>query len=468
VWQYRNRTAQDRGIVKILVFLTSFLCLGAFASNAVAAEVNIKGSVSQTLNASDNFFLSNSPSGPTYQSYTTASLNMLARTPDTNYLLNGSWSLFNYYGPGAQDTSLRWGTPASANFAVDHTTVLDRFNLAGSWTRSDIVTTLLAQTGTAGVVPPGGRGFLDTFSITGGLARDLSRIDTIRWQAAASQNSSDDPNFTPYVDVNSSLSYIRQLNHTTSLVSSLSVDWFNQNDPAQSQRLLWNLSGFLTSQVTSRFSVNGHLGMLWVNSWQNNPGAAVGTNPFGTPFGLGFGFVPFQPLTGAAHSLIWDAGFSYSLLKTTNLSMTFAQTIFPVVTGQLQKTEGMGLNISHQINNASSLSFFANVNRTVTTTTTPTQFFSGGLIYSYRLARDWNANFSYTYRQREDPSPGGGGFVNGNTFLFSLNYNFNIMGNSGAFAQAEAARARLRAQQAIGYVFPGYLGAGLFPGYVGP
>lgn len=438
--------------MKILVLLTSFLYLGALASNAVASDVNIKGNVNQSLTASDNYFLSQNPSGWTYKSYTSGTLDFLMRTPDTQYLLNTNYSYYNYYGPGAQDTSLRWGAPASARFTIDHTTVLDRYNLAVSWTRSDIVTTLLAQTGTAGTVTSG-RGFLNTYRANGGVTHDLSRIDTIRWQAAASSNSSDDPNFTSYVDVNSSIAWIRQLNHTTTLTSSLNFDWFNQDDPAQSQRLLWDLSGRLTTQVTHRLTVNGHVGMLFVNSYQNNPGAVAGVAP-------GFGFVPFQPLTGAGHSVVWDAGFSYRLLKATTVSMTFADVIIPVITGQLQKSESMSLSASHQINNRSRLAFFASVSRTASTTASESQFFSAGAIYSYQLARDWNATLSYTYRQREDPT----GFVNGNTFLFGLNYSFNALGKPGAFSGAERERARLRAQQAIGYVFPGYVG--VLPGGV--
>ena len=77
------------------------------------------------------------------------------------------------------------------------------------------------------------------------------------------------------------------------------------------------------------------------------------------------------------------------------------------------------------------------------------------MIYSYRLARDWSTNLSYTYRQREDPTSG---FVNGSTFLFGLNYSFNVMGQPGAFKSADTERARLRSQQAVGYVFPGFVG----------
>ena len=442
--------------MKILVLLTSFLCLGASASNAVASDVNIKGNVNQTLTASDNYFLSQMPLGWTYQSNTAAALDFLMRTPDTQYLLNTSTSLYNYYGPGAAEQSLRWGNPANARFSIDHTTALDRYNLAASWTRSDIITTLLAQTGEIGTVS-GGRGYLTTVGINGGVTHDVSRIDSIRWQAAASTNSSDDPSFTSYVDVNSSIAWTRQLNHWMTLTSSLNFDWFNQDDPAESQRLLWDLSGRLNIQVNRRMTVNGHIGMLFANSWQNNPGAAPVVPVPG--FGL-----PFQPLTGAAHSLIWDAGFSYRLLKVTTLSMTFAQAIFPVITGQLQKTDSIGLSVAHTINNQSSLAFFSSVVRTVTSTTSNSQFFSAGLVYSYQLARDWRANLSYTYRQREDPTSG---FVNGNTFLFGLNYSFNAMGKPGAFSAAEKERGRLRAQQAIGYVFPGYLAGGGAPAYLG-
>src|ERR1017187_3433436 len=125
------------------------LCLGVVASGAFAADVSIKGNVSETVDASNNYFLTNTPSGSTVRSLTAGTLDILARTPTTQYLLDTNYSYYKYFGPGAADAGgLTWGTPASATFRIDHTTELAKYNLAASWSRTDAATTQLIQSGT--------------------------------------------------------------------------------------------------------------------------------------------------------------------------------------------------------------------------------------------------------------------------------------------------------------------------------
>ena len=54
--------------MKRSVYVAS-LCLGVYASGAFAADVSIKGNLNETLTGSDNYFLSNTPSGSTFKSY---------------------------------------------------------------------------------------------------------------------------------------------------------------------------------------------------------------------------------------------------------------------------------------------------------------------------------------------------------------------------------------------------------------
>src|ERR1019366_9142464 len=131
--------------VAILAIIGASFC----ASGARAADVSIKGNATETLEASDNYFLSNAPSGPTYKSTTAGTLDVLALTPTTSYLLDTNYSYYKYFGPGAVDTAPTWGTPASATFTINHATQLDLFNIAASWTRTDAQTTQFQQTGFA-------------------------------------------------------------------------------------------------------------------------------------------------------------------------------------------------------------------------------------------------------------------------------------------------------------------------------
>ena len=68
--------------MKTSVVMTS-LCLGVLASGAFAAEVSIKGNVSQTIDGSNNYFLSSTPSGYTIRSLSAINLDLMAKTPTT-------------------------------------------------------------------------------------------------------------------------------------------------------------------------------------------------------------------------------------------------------------------------------------------------------------------------------------------------------------------------------------------------
>ena len=250
--------------MKTSVLMTS-LCLSVVASGAFAAEVSIKGNVSETVDASNNYFLVNAPSGSTVRSLTAGTLDILAQTPTTQYLLDSHYSYYKYFGPGAADAGgLTWGTPASATFRIDHTTELAKYNIAASWSRVDETQTLLQQTGVAG-----GRGSINTFSANGGVTRDLGRIDSVSWTANASKVMYTDPSQTPSVDVTTMASWNHNLTQTTTLTNSVSFDWFSEDNSVKSQRLFWKLMTGLQSNLSSRLRFTGHVGEAFVNSYQN-------------------------------------------------------------------------------------------------------------------------------------------------------------------------------------------------------
>ena len=98
--------------------------LGVFASGAFAADVAVHGNLGETLEASDNYFLQNSPLGTTFKSLSTVNLDVLARTPGWRFLLSSNVSYYNYFGTGADATNPTSGTPINETFRVDHATDL--------------------------------------------------------------------------------------------------------------------------------------------------------------------------------------------------------------------------------------------------------------------------------------------------------------------------------------------------------
>ena len=258
--------------MKTSVLMTS-LCLGVLASGAFAADVSIKGNLSETVDASNNYFLTNNPSGYTARSSTAGRLDILARTPTTQYLLDANYSYYKYFGPGAADTSPTWGTPASATFRIDHTTELAKYNIAASWTRVDTASTLLAQSGVSS-----GHGSTNTYSVNGGVTRDLGRNDSISWTTNASTASFTDSTQSPYDDVTTMASWNHNLSQTTTLLNSVSFDWFSEDNSVKSQRLFWKFMTGLQSKLSSRLTFTGHVGLAFVNSYQNGVGATDHTN----------------------------------------------------------------------------------------------------------------------------------------------------------------------------------------------
>jgi len=412
------------------------------SSGALAADVAIKANATEILEASDNYFLVNSPSGATAKSLTAGTLDVLARTPTTNYLLNSYYSYYKYFGPGTADTSVVWGTPAHARFSVDHTDQLTKYNAAASWTRADVATTQLAETGRT----TASRGTINTFAVDGGLTHDLSRIDSLTWTARATRvDYTNDPTALPYDDVVSTLAWRRSLSPTTVLNNFVSFDWFAADNIQQTQRLFWKAMTGLDSKLSPRLTFTGNVGWAFVNAYQNGIAQSI------TPFA-------FQPQVGSANSLLADIVLTYQLLKTTKLSLIAAQAVVPLTTGALQKSDSVALILSHDINHWSNLSFAVRLvhipatsgNSAFTGQAGTSDFFSASVNYRYQLTREWRTNLSYTYRERDDET----GTARSNTVLFSLSRDFTLLGNPAAINVAQRERARERAQQSVGYVFP--------------
>lgn len=428
--------------MKTSVFMIS-LALGALTSGAFAADFSIKGKVVETVEASNNYFLLNTPSGPTFASTTAGTLDFLARTPTTSYLLDTNYSYYKYFGPGAADTALTWGTPASATFTINHATELSLYNIAASWTRADEAMTQLAQSGFVNT-----HGSINTYAVNGGVTHDLSRIDTILLTAQASNTSfTDSAQSPPYNDVTSAVTWNHDISPKTTLINALTFDWFSEDDTAQSQRLFWTITTGLKSQLTPRLAFNGRIGVDFANSYQNGNAQPSGAAPL------------FEPQAGTGNGWLGDATLTYDLLKATKLSLTAAHVTIPLFTGALQTSDTMGLSVSHDINHLAKLSFSAQFSFVPASQSNSvfssgqignSDFFSASVSYGYQLTSEWRTNLSYTFRERNDDT----GIARSSTILLALSRDFTVLGNPTAINKAEEERARQRATQTVGQVFP--------------
>ena len=156
--------------MKRLVCIAS-LCLGVCASGAFAADVSVWGNLGETLEASDNYFLSNTPLGTTFKSFSTLNLNVLARTPGWRYLLASNVSYYNYFGDGAAAQQPKSGFPINETFRVEHATDYARYFAAATYTRADVASTQLRESGVTTQ-----QGTINSFAAVGGGSHDLSRM----------------------------------------------------------------------------------------------------------------------------------------------------------------------------------------------------------------------------------------------------------------------------------------------------
>jgi hypothetical protein len=414
--------------------LAASLYFGALGSGALAAAVSITGNVSQTIDGSDNYFLSSAPSGPTIRSLSALNLDFLARMPTTTYDLKTNYSYYHYYGPGAADSGLTSGTPAGSTFSIEHTPDrLTKYNFSASWQRADITAAQLLQSGAATV-----HGSSETFSASGGIKRDLSRIDSFSLTTQASTVSFTAPNQTPFVDLTTTAGWNHRLSEVTSLINVVTLDYNAQDDPAKDQRLFWTVTTGLQSQLSKRMAISGAIGMNFINAWQKD-GAQATVPPPVSPTS----FVPPQLQPGAGHGWLGNVGLTYQLLKATQFSVTASQSTTPTVLGGLQQSQAIGLSLTHNINNLSVLTFATQLSVNTqsgnssnllagnasstsggsTSGGSTSDLFTASASYGYRFTREFRTNLSYTYTQVS----GGTGLVKSNAVLVTLSRDFTVL-----------------------------------------
>jgi hypothetical protein len=419
--------------VKRLVGL-ALLVLGASASRTFAAEFSAKSTLSESVAASNNYFLTTNPTGYTAKPLSRIDLDFLAATPTTQYSLTGDYSYYKYFGPGADSQPLKVQTPADAVFRIDNKPdALTKDNLTASWHHTDLATTLLEQTGTAS-----GHGYADTFHVSGGRTRNISAVDTISWTANASTVSYTDSTQTPYIDLATNAAWYHHISAATVLFNTISFDYLDSDDPPKSQRLFWNpMTGF-QSQVTKRLNISGAIGAALVNAYQLNPANGAQTSLI-TP--------------GSGQNVVGNISFAYKATHDTQALLKLSQAITPSVLGTLSKIDSIGLTVAHNINFRSSLTFLAQYSHELATGQQQSDFFTASASYAYRWSREWRSALSVTYRERTNSS----GFASSGTVLASLTRDISLYGKPAPRTTTGNDLARIQqqtAQQALPTVIP--------------
>ncbi len=371
------------GFAIVQRLVAPLLCSMLFASPSHAFDWFAKTRLSETVDISDNLFLSRNPSGEAYRTLSAINLDLLARTPLTRYALNGGFSYFSVLGPGADDTAQTFGKQNFVRFDTERAGKLpgDRTNFGAGWRRSDVISSQLADTG----LTTADRGNVDVYDVDGGLRRQLSENDSAFVTARAARSEFTDS--APLLAFSSTSGWTHRLSPVTSANVSASYSFSTRENGTSNKTETWQAMTGVQTQWIKGLNVKANAGAIFTN--------IVG------PTSANLSEIPVLS-GGRAVGFVADVAVSYKLFPTTIVNFSAVRSVSPTTFGDLSQRTSFTASVDQLINHVSSLSFIAQISEFSGSGqgSTATEFFSASAIYSRRLDKDWTGRLSYTYRQR--------------------------------------------------------------------
>jgi len=357
-------------------------------------DLTIRSTLSETFEANDNYFLSQTAK-PIYRPQSTLNFDALGRTRDSIYDLSGDFSYINYLGPGADSMTEQTAKQGGAKFRFENSgkTPGDKSNFFAAWRIQDLVSAELADTGIAT-----GTGDTTTTTVGGGLIRSLGLRDTLSWNVTSNATEFSSPSSTPYVNLDNAVTWRHRLSALTDINSLADYTWTWRDDVAQSETKFLQVKTGFTTSLTKRLNLTANVGMAFINGSQKNPTATPSTSTVPYPVFSG---------TGSAQGLLWDVALAYRLLKTTRVGLSAAHTISADVFGNLSQRDSVGATLSHDINAISSLQLSAGLTRysapgSQGSSSSDYDSYTASASYRRLLMRDLQGSITYTYRQRDN------------------------------------------------------------------
>jgi hypothetical protein len=371
--------------VKRAILLVS-LCLSISATRALAVDWSMNSSLSETVELNTNQFLRSALAGGTLGSYSTITANAQARTPNSRFIFDGDINYQKYWGPGIEIPQQQTEFRQDGIKARYETTGKDPTDLTYGEVIFRETSTALAILSNLGVATTA-QGFLDTSTIRGGIERNITPLDFATLSARSTYTNYDPPSGgTPFTDSSAVGTWRHRLNQNLALIGSSEFEWLSFNNLSNTNFMILRDMAGVDATLSPVLSFRGTAGVAYVKSEQNAT------------------TVPLVPLatttasSGSVADFITDMLLTYRMLKNTTLTLFGNQTIGPSVIGSLTKQTTIGAGLTHIINGRSSLSFAASASRQATTSSS--DFYSGSVVYSYQLAREWNSQISYRHLHR--------------------------------------------------------------------
>jgi hypothetical protein len=358
------------------------LCLSVISSGAQALDWSLSSTLTETVEANDNPFL-RAVAGGTLSSYSTIIANATARMPDAKFAFDGSVYYQKYWGPGVQgEPSENLGGSAHFLYEVKGKTDGDREYVEAGWHRQSSAFALLGQLG----VLTNTRGFIDTSSVGGGIDRSLSALDSVSVAAHSTYNSYD-PGVAgiAFVDTLANATWKHRISPIATLIASSDAEFEHFDNVLNTDITILRETGGFDATFSPLLSLRGMAGVAYVQTERGSPTFSI--LPTTTPS---------ASASGSLTDFIGNLVLTYKMLPDTTLTFNAFQTIAPSTVGSLIKTTSAGTGLSYRVNSHQTLSFEADVSRTISSGVT-SDFLAGSIVYSYILTKEWTVQLSYRH-----------------------------------------------------------------------
>jgi hypothetical protein len=363
------------------------LCLSVISSDAKALDWSLSSTLTETVEANDNPFL-RAVAGGTLSSYSTIIANATARMPDAKFTFDGSINYQKYWGPGVDGVpSENFGGSAHLFYEAKGKVDGDREYVEAGWHRSTAAFALLGQLG----VLTNARGFVDASSVGGGIDRSLSALDTVSLAAHSTYNSYDPGTAgIAFTDTLANATWKHRISPIATLVASSDAEFEHFDNALNTDITILRESGGFDATLSPLLSLRGMAGVAYVQTERGSPSSTI------VPVATLPATAPGASVSGSLTDFIGNIVLTYKLRPDTTLTLNANQTIAPSTVGSLIKTSTAGTGLSYRVNSHETLSFEADVSRTLSAGVT-SDFLSGSIVYSYILTKDWTAQLSYRH-----------------------------------------------------------------------
>ncbi len=249
------------------------MCLGAVPAHA--ADWSLISTLSESLEANDNPFL-RAVAGGAFNSYSTIAASAVARTPIYKFTFDGDVNYRKYWGPGTAGTqSESLSGDAKLHYEAYGKNTADRTYLDASWNRQSTAFALLGQLG----VVTNTRGFIDVSSVSGGIDRAITYLDTVSLSARASYTSYDPGTIgTTFIDAGANGIWRHRVNSLSTVSASSDVEQLHFNNALNTEIMILRENLGLDTALTppSFLQRNGRFGLCSNQQRHTRPfGAAI-------------------------------------------------------------------------------------------------------------------------------------------------------------------------------------------------